>query len=384
MTRYVSLLKILLLLNVFQVTTWDRGWGGLTFMMHLDTYQPKCEKANAKAEDLRCTVYLPPIILDELKLVERPIAKIVQTFLEELGCPFMNRHNEIEKEKGWDFPAASIPNRPSPLPLVPRPISSSSSVRIMWGRKPDELNVLTDESIPIPTQSQASQLDSRRSSFANDGFISSLSVADEALIDIGPLRVQVSALQQADLELKEEIADLRAENADLQVEVQSLRAQGSPRKLIPMYATMPPPAQAMRWSPSPQRVLAPSLGFQHGTQSPLASPLRSHSSGQNHKSRRSDSVSVARTMSQARSVKSEVSIASFTENSEPTAFGPTTFLFLSYLNTHDALLVHEFLHRLAKEVPSQLGWESQLACHPKVGLSRAKGLADAMILDAQM
>ena len=55
-------------------------------------------------ECLKADVYLPPHLVDEHPECHLPIAAMVQTFIEEIGIPTVNRYIAAGHEFGWTFP----------------------------------------------------------------------------------------------------------------------------------------------------------------------------------------------------------------------------------------------------------------------------------------
>jgi hypothetical protein len=72
-----------------QATLWDRAYGGYTMVVHVDGTTPP--KAPALPEYLKAHVYLPPNLVSEFTDSHRPIASIVQSFIEAVGVPTVLR-----------------------------------------------------------------------------------------------------------------------------------------------------------------------------------------------------------------------------------------------------------------------------------------------------
>lgn len=82
-----------------QVTAWDRAWGGMTAMLHIEGFQPDLKMA-AAPENIRCRVYFPPRLLKELPDVDWHLAKLVQQYIEGLGMVFVQLTKDAFAQNG--------------------------------------------------------------------------------------------------------------------------------------------------------------------------------------------------------------------------------------------------------------------------------------------
>ena len=100
-------------------------------------------------ECLKADVYLPPHLVDELPECHRPIAAIVQTFIEEIGVPTVNRYIAAGQEFGWTFTqnqGYAIPSSQN-LALILPPAKSGSAHYIFCGHPYGSLPLLTSPQI---------------------------------------------------------------------------------------------------------------------------------------------------------------------------------------------------------------------------------------------
>jgi hypothetical protein len=85
----------------------------------------------------KADVYLPPHLLDERPECHVPIASMVQTFIEEIGIPTVNRYMAAGRKFGWSFtqnPSLhAIPSSQN-LALIPPPAKTGSAHYIFCGR----------------------------------------------------------------------------------------------------------------------------------------------------------------------------------------------------------------------------------------------------------
>ena len=88
-------------------------------------------------EYLKADVYLPPHLVDEHPECHVPIASMVQTFIEEIGIPTVNRYMVAGHKFGWNFTqnmsTHALPSSHN-LPLIPPPEKPSSAHYVFRGR----------------------------------------------------------------------------------------------------------------------------------------------------------------------------------------------------------------------------------------------------------
>jgi hypothetical protein len=114
---------------------WDRAYGGSTLVIHVEG--ATIPGAPNLPEYLKADVYLPPHLIDERPECHFPIAAMVQTFIEEIGIPTVNRFIEAGRKFGWTFSQKqSTYAKPSSqnLALIPPPAKTGSAHYIFYGR----------------------------------------------------------------------------------------------------------------------------------------------------------------------------------------------------------------------------------------------------------
>ena len=173
-------------------------------------------------ECLKADVYLPPHLVEELPDCHRPIAAIVQTFIEEIGIPTVNRYTAAAREFGWTFtqnpPGFVIPSVQN-LALIPAPAKTGSAHYIFRGRPYGSLSLLAS-----PQQPQQSQVNSDRSespfslSSSIQYFPDEQDSVDLAMINaaekISDLESRLERATLMEQEYIDEIANLRNELAE--------------------------------------------------------------------------------------------------------------------------------------------------------------------------
>ena len=106
-------------------------------------------------ECLKADVYLPPHLVDERPECHLPIAAMVQTFIEEIGIPTVNRYIAAGRAFGWTFPqnqGHAVPSSQN-LALIPPPAKTGSAHYIFRGRPYGSLSLLASP----PQQSNSDQ-----------------------------------------------------------------------------------------------------------------------------------------------------------------------------------------------------------------------------------
>ncbi|KAJ7705038.1 hypothetical protein B0H17DRAFT_1126643 [Mycena rosella] len=117
---------------VFDLATlWDRTFGGATMIMHVEgTTVPNTP---ALVQYLRCATYLPPSFIADNPASHGPIARIVQTFLESVGVPTVQKWRANANARGWPLmqpgPGAHV-NAPSTT-LIPQPAPNSAHYKFL-------------------------------------------------------------------------------------------------------------------------------------------------------------------------------------------------------------------------------------------------------------
>lgn len=88
-------------------------------------------------EYLKADVYLPPHLVNERPESHVPIAAMVQTFIEEIGIPTVNRYTAAGRKFGWTF-TQNPSSHPIPssqnLALIPPPAKTGSAHYVFRGR----------------------------------------------------------------------------------------------------------------------------------------------------------------------------------------------------------------------------------------------------------
>ncbi|KAJ7291870.1 hypothetical protein C8J57DRAFT_1212290 [Mycena rebaudengoi] len=128
-------------------TMWDRTFGSSTIIVHVDgTVAPY---TTLTPDRLKASVYLPPLFVMETPESHLAIAHIVQTFIEHVGLPTVNRWTRGARALNWSLTqsgVAATPHQPSAR-LVPAPRAGTSHY-IFHGRPWQNLD-------PLPTSRPA-------------------------------------------------------------------------------------------------------------------------------------------------------------------------------------------------------------------------------------
>jgi hypothetical protein len=133
-------------------------------VLHVDGTTPP--QAPALPEYLKAHVYLPPNLLTEFNDSHKTIANIVQSFIETLGVPTVLRWRRAATNNNWSLTQPG--GRPVPsasnLPLIPDPVTPSSSYYVFPGRPYGPVPNVHQPPQPHPsplieTQNEDAQLD---------------------------------------------------------------------------------------------------------------------------------------------------------------------------------------------------------------------------------
>jgi hypothetical protein len=110
-----------------QATLWDRAFGSSTIIIHIEG--SNTPGAPALPECIKADVYLPPVIISEHPEAHSAIAQIVQTFIEAVGVPTIQRWTCAGKKRGWPLSQSGHIYKylgSSTRPLVPSPNPGTS------------------------------------------------------------------------------------------------------------------------------------------------------------------------------------------------------------------------------------------------------------------
>ena len=264
-----------------QATTWDRAYGGSTVILHVEgTTIPG---APPLPEYLKSDVYLPPHLIDETPDCHRPIAAIVQTFIEEIGVPTVNRWSRAAHNLGWSLNQkgpVSTPSNHYPH-LIPPPVSSGSAHYNFRGHPYGSLSMPTMPSQPSvsilhpsasssatapPVALPLSQASSSDIYFAEEPDSGTLALMD-ATEQLAFLKAQLERADQKEEEYQIKIADLQNELATTFAKLQkqeAILAQYTSRGASGSTSSSSQPP-----SPSPQHaspfhsVQSPNLAMHH-------------------------------------------------------------------------------------------------------------------------
>jgi hypothetical protein len=118
-------------------------------------------------ENLKAHVYIPPNLLREFEGSHEPIARIVQSFIENVGVPTVIRWRHAVTALGWKLKNQSKTTpTPSQLPLIPDPTLPTSAHYIFPGRPygsfPTVSPVSSLPSLSFLGQPEAQDMDSLR------------------------------------------------------------------------------------------------------------------------------------------------------------------------------------------------------------------------------
>ncbi|KAJ6550350.1 hypothetical protein B0H10DRAFT_2242738 [Mycena sp. CBHHK59/15] len=136
---------------VFDLATlWDRAFGGSTMIMHIEgTTVPNTP---VHPQFLRCAAYLPPSFVANNPASHGPIARIVQTFIEAVGVPTVNKWRSNGNRRGWPLnqPGPGAHPNPASTTLIPQPSSPASAHYKFHGRPIGVLDEILAASAPVP------------------------------------------------------------------------------------------------------------------------------------------------------------------------------------------------------------------------------------------
>ena len=107
-------------------------------------------------ECLKADVYLPPHLVDKLPGCHHPIAAMVQTFIEEICVPTVNRYTAAGRDIGWTFTQNAgfvMPSVQNPV-LIPPPVKTGSAHYVFRGCPYGSLSLLAS-----PQQSNSNEYD---------------------------------------------------------------------------------------------------------------------------------------------------------------------------------------------------------------------------------
>jgi hypothetical protein len=196
---------------------WDRAFGGSTIILHVDgTTAPN---TLLTPDRLKADVHLPPHFVKENPDSHLAIAHIVQTFIEYVGLPTVERWTRSAHSQGWSLSQKGNPRPPEPPSdrLVPAP-KANTSHHIFCGRPWRSLPPLATATAPpspaLPTITDLiDQLDALTAQLTT-----AENLAEERLGVIVEYEDRQDELLQREQELleeqytfKEEITLLRAE-----------------------------------------------------------------------------------------------------------------------------------------------------------------------------
>ncbi|TFK81915.1 hypothetical protein K466DRAFT_604102 [Polyporus arcularius HHB13444] len=245
------------------LTVLDRVSGGASILVHSPgTVEPGQRR---ELPFLKLDVYVPPFILHENFLVDRPLASIVQTFAEEVALPAAQRWARASEALGFDLKKeVPVVEPPSNLPFMPAPQRRNTLYRCR-GRRVGEL-----EAMLAQASDDASRRD-RDGPGRRDGHASrSSATARDDDDNVDSLRATIARLEVLLQEKHDEIVvlgdiiddregdvlrledDLEAREIDiarLEEEVEAL--QRAPPVLVPQ------PIRAQRPAPEPMPTPTP-------------------------------------------------------------------------------------------------------------------------------
>ncbi|KAJ7823340.1 hypothetical protein B0H14DRAFT_3730354 [Mycena olivaceomarginata] len=130
----------------FQVTMWDRTFGGTTIILHANgTCVPGTP---ALLEYFKAIGYLPPVFLKEHPGSHLAVAHIAQTFIEYVGVPTAVRWTLAGKNEGWPLKQKGDVRTPTP-PTALLPFPTSDTTYFFPGRPYQSLPPLPTALPPI-------------------------------------------------------------------------------------------------------------------------------------------------------------------------------------------------------------------------------------------
>ena len=221
-----------------KATLWDRAFGGSTMIIHVEgSNNPG---APALPECIKADVYLPPVIVSEHPESHATIAAMVQSFIEQIGVPTIQRWTRAGKKCGWSLAQSGHAYTHSSIPhdLVPTPFSGTSHYQF-FGRPYGSFSMpaVLSKTNPVPCvlpidhpmpQSTPIPLIQQPASAQSECFLSEEPLSSStigllnALEEIEALKSQLESAKHRELGLVENIQALftrldgaEADNAEL-------------------------------------------------------------------------------------------------------------------------------------------------------------------------
>jgi hypothetical protein len=207
---------------------WDRAYGGSTLVIHVEG--ATIPGAPILPECLKADVYLPPHLVDEVPECQFPIAAIVQTYIEDIGIPTVNRYIAAGRNFGWTFTqnqsTYTIPSSQN-LPFIPPPAIPGSAHYVFRGRPYG--------SLPLQFQHSNSASDQQRHAGRTTSPPSSLSESTDGYVSDDPDPVELALLNAAEkmVDLESGLERAALAEANYVKEITNLR-----KELAETYATL--------------------------------------------------------------------------------------------------------------------------------------------------
>jgi hypothetical protein len=250
---------------MLQATVWDRAFGGSTMILHIDgTTQPNTP---VQPEYMKAHVYLPPSFIAENPHTHNTIARLVQTFIEEVGVPTIARWKRAATALGWKLLQPGRPTAPnsSSLPLIP---SSASSHYVFPGRPYGSLNNSATSfnnasSYPSsPTDDSSSTHSFGSNDFTrrgpDDSVLALMERYAELEVDLQQAKERLADAQNEAAKYQKKFEDASMTNASLTIELIGLGAREFPS--APAHKRPSPSALKASTSPS-EAPFSPSKAF---------------------------------------------------------------------------------------------------------------------------
>lgn len=214
-------------------------------IIHIDgTTQPSTP---ALPEFLKAHVYIPPYLLAEFPESHESVARAVQTFIEGVGVPTVMRWRRAAEHNGWSLTQKGHDVTPSPqvLPLIPPPISNTSSYYVFPGRPYGSLSQSPPPPSPVVQPIAQPEVDTHATENLDEQHLgldydgAEPDGSADLWLEIDRLQTELAESHSRELEQEDVIMRLREEVQNLVTRQDRLRAsaQASTQPAQPMYRT---------------------------------------------------------------------------------------------------------------------------------------------------